>query len=384
MDITRRPAPWITEELEMFRASVRGLIRRHFTPELEAWLARGIVDREAWRIAGEAGLLCVSMPTEYGGGGGTFAHDCVIVEELEYAGFGIGFSVALHNAIVAPYIRDFGSEAQKARWLPAMARGEIVGAVAMTEPGAGSDLQAISTRAVRDGDTFRIDGQKTFISNGQLADLVLTVCTTEPGAGAKGLSLIGVEADAPGFARGRKLDKIGLHMSDTSELFYEGAVVPADNLLGGTEGRGFAMLMHELPQERLVIAVGAVAAMERALALTLDYVRQRKAFGKTVADFQNSQFALAECRTEIAAARAFVDDCIRLHLEGALDAATASMAKLWCTERQGIVIDRCLQMFGGNGFMADYPIGRMFVDARVQRIYGGTSEIMKLLIARSL
>jgi acyl-CoA dehydrogenase len=382
-NINRPPARWMTEDLDIFRASARKLIEREFVPHFEKWHAQGMVDRAAWRLAGDAGLLCPSMPTEYGGAGGTFAHDTVIIEELEYAGV-VGFSIGLHNAIVAPYVLHYGTEAQRRRWLPKFASGEYVGAIAMTEPGTGSDLQNVRTRAERTTEGFRVSGQKTFITNGQLADLVLTVCKTDPGQGAKGISLVAVEATRDGFRRGRNLDKIGLQASDTSELFYDDVEVPEDNLLGSAVGQGFYQLMQQLAQERLIIAIGAVAAMERAVELTLGYVKDRTAFGKRIFDFQNTQFKLAECKTETVVARKFVDDCLEQHLAGKFDAATASMAKYWCAERQCAVIDQCLQLFGGYGYMADYPIARMYTDARVQKIYGGTNEIMKLLIARSL
>jgi acyl-CoA dehydrogenase len=376
--------PWMTDELQILRSAVRELIMGEFAPQFARWRSQGFVDRAAWSAAGAAGLLCPAVAEIYGGSAGSFAHDCVIVEELEYAGIGLGFSLALHNSIVVPYIERYGTDAQRQQWLPKCVSGELVTAIAMTEPGTGSDLQAIRTRARRVGDEYRIDGQKTFISNGQLADLVITVCRTGEEPGARGLSLIVVPATAAGFRRGRNLEKIGLKASDTSELFYEDARVPAENVLGGIEGQGFRMLMEQLPQERLIIAVGAVAAMERAVALTTDYARERKAFGQPILSFQHTQFTLAECHTEAEVTRAFLDRCIGRHLAGKLDARTASMAKYWCTERQNQVIDRCLQVFGGNGYMAEYPIGQMFVDARVQKIYGGTNEIMKMLIARSL
>lgn len=382
--INRPAARWMTEDLEIFRASVRKLIEREFAPHYDRWNREGIVDRDAWRVAGDAGILCVSMPEEYGGAGGTFAHEAVIAEELEYSGIGIAFSIGLHNAIVAPYYLAYGTEEQRKRWLPKFASGEYVSAIAMTEPGTGSDLQGVRTVARKTKSGYAISGQKVFITNGQLADIVLTVCKTDPAEGARGISLIAVEADRPGFRRGRNLDKIGLHASDTSELFYDDVEVPEANLLGGTEGRGFYQLMDKLVQERLLLAVSAAAAMERAVALTTEYVKERRAFGRPILDFQNTQFRLAECKTEAAVARAFMDSCIERHIAGELDAVTASMAKYWCSERQCTVVDTCLQFFGGYGYMSEYPIARMFADARVQRIYGGTNEIMKMLIARSL
>jgi acyl-CoA dehydrogenase len=382
--LNRRPSRWMTGDLEIFRTSIRKLIGREFVPHIDKWMAQRMVDRAAWKLAGDAGLLCASIPEEYGGAGGSFAHEVIITEELEYSGIGFGFAIPLHNGIVAPYILHNGTTAQKERWLPRMAAGDMIGAIAMTEPGTGSDLQNVRTRAERMADGYRINGQKTFITNGQLADLVITVCKTDANAGAKGISLMVVERDSAGFRRGHNLEKIGFKISDTSELFYDDVPVPAENLLGGVEGQGFAMLMRELPQERLLIAVTAVAAMERALALTLDYVKERQAFGKKIIDFQNSQFVLAECKTEIAIARSFVDDCIVRHLSDELDAENASMAKWWCTDLQCKIMDRCLQLFGGYGYMEEYPISRMYVDARIQKIYGGTNEIMKILIARGL
>jgi acyl-CoA dehydrogenase len=355
-------------------------------PEARAakWREEGAVERAMWREAGEAGLLCLSAPREYGGGEGDFRHEAVVNEQLTLRGLN-GFGVALHNAIVAPYLVHYGSEEQKARWLPGMASGDLVGAIAMTEPGAGSDLQSVRTVARKDGNRYHLSGQKTFISNGQSADLIIVVAKTNPDLGAKGLSLIVVEtAEAEGFRRGRNLDKIGLEMQDTSELFFDEVSVPTANLLGAEEGGGFAQLMQQLPQERLTIAVTGVATMERALADTIAYVKERKAFGQRLIDFQNTQFKLAECKTEAQIARVFVDRLIGLHLEGNLDAAAASMAKYWVTEVENRVVDACLQMFGGYGYMNEYPIARMYRDSRVQRIYGGANEIMKALIARTL
>jgi acyl-CoA dehydrogenase len=324
------------------------------------------------------------MPEEFGGAGGTFAHESAIIEALGHAGVD-GFGIALHNSIVAPYILHYGSQEQKRRWLPAMATGRLIGAIAMTEPGAGSDLQGIKTTAKKSGNHYVINGAKTFITNGQNANLIVVVTKTDPAAGAKGTSLIVVETeDAPGFRRGRNLDKVGAHANDTSELFFDEVRVPTANLLGAAEGQGFVQLMQQLPQERLQIGGAAIAMVERALALTLDYVRDRKAFGKAVLEFQNTQFRLAEMKTEAVVGRVFYNDCVARHLEGRLTPELASMAKLWLTELQGRVVDGCLQMFGGYGYMNEYPIARMFRDARVQRIYGGTNEIMKLLIARSL
>ena len=373
-----------TAELTLFRETVRRFFAAEVVPHIAAWRKAGMVAREAWRRAGAAGLLCASMPAEFGGGGGDFRHEAILIEELAAIGFG-DFAISLHNAIIAPYLLHYGTETQKHRWLPRMASGDMVAAIAMTEPDAGSDLQAIRTTARRVGDTYVLNGQKTFISNGQLADLVIVAVKTRIDAGAKGISLIAVETrDAPGFRRGRNLEKIGKHAQDTSELFFDDVVVPAENLLGGEPDRGFAQLMQQLPQERLVIAVGAVAAMEAALAETIAYVRSRRAFGKTLMEFQNTRFVLAEAKTTTQVARVFVDDCIARLLAGTLDVGTAAMAKYWTSEMQGKVIDSCLQLFGGYGFMAEYPIAQRYTDARVQRIYGGSNEIMKELIARGL
>jgi acyl-CoA dehydrogenase len=348
------------------------------------WREDGMVERAMWREAGEAGLLCLGLPRVYGGGGGDFRHETVLNEQLARRGLG-GFAVALHNTIVAPYVFHYGSEEQKARWLPMMASGAFVGAIAMTESGTGSDLQAVRTVARKEGNHYVLSGQKTFISNGQSADLIVVVAKTDPALGAKGISLIVVEtAEAEGFRRGRNLDKLGFEMQDTSELFFDDVRVPTANLLGPVEGQGFAQLMQQLPQERLTIAVGGVATMERALDETIAYVKERKAFGQRLIDFQNTQFKLAECKTEAQIARVFVDRLIGLHLEGKLDAAAASMAKYWVTDLENKVVDACLQMFGGYGYMSEFPIARMYRDSRVQRIYGGANEIMKALIARTL
>ena len=324
------------------------------------------------------------MPEEYGGSGGTYAHETGIIEAISHVGVD-GFGIALHNSIVAPYIAHYGSEEQKQKWLPKMATGELIGAIAMTEPGAGSDLQGVKTRAVRDGNQYSINGSKTFITNGQLANLIIVVTKTDPEKGAKGTSLIVVETDeVEGFERGRNLDKIGLKSNDTSELFFNDVRVPTSNLLGTEEGQGFVQLMQQLPQERLQIGGTAIAMVERALAVTIDYVKERKAFGKPVLEFQNTQFKLAELKTEATIGRVFYNDCVTRHVKGELDPVTASMAKYWLSDLQGKVADECLQLHGGYGYMNEYPIARMWRDARVQRIYGGTNEIMKLLIARSL
>jgi acyl-CoA dehydrogenase len=351
---------------------------------VERWEDAGIVDREAWEKAGAAGLLCAAVPEEYGGAGGTFAHEHIIMYELGLAGLD-SFGIALHNAIVAPYILHYGTEEQKRKWLPKLASGEMIGAIAMTEPGAGSDLQGVRTSAVRDGNQYRVNGQKTFITNGQHANLIIVVAKTDPAAGAKGTSLIVIETEeVEGFRRGRNLDKIGLKGNDTSELFFDDVMVPTANLLGDDEGRGFVQLMEQLPQERHLIGVQAMAMIERALEHTIAYVKERKAFGKAIIEFQNTQFKLAECKTEATVAKVFNDHCTGQLIEGKLDQYTASMEKYWLTDLQNKIVDECLQLHGGYGYMNEYPIARMFRDARVQRIYGGTNEIMKLLIARSL
>ena len=371
-------------ELTLFRDTARRFFAAEVVPHIAEWRRAGMVAREAWRRAGEAGLLCASMPAEFGGGGGDFRHEAILIEELAAIGFG-DFAISLHNAIIAPYFLHYGTSEQKRRWLPRMASGEMIAAIAMTEPDAGSDLQAIRTTARRVGETFVINGQKTFISNGQLADIVIVAAKTRVDVGAKGISLIAVEtAGAHGFRRGRNLEKIGKHAQDTSELFFDDVVVPAENLLGIEPDRGFAQLMQQLPQERLVIAVGAVAAMEAAMAENITYARGRRAFGKTLLEFQNSRFVLAEAKTTTRVARVFVDDCIERLLAGTLDVSTAAMAKYWTSEMQGKTIDACLQLFGGYGYMAEYPIAHRYTDARVQRIYGGSNEIMKELIARDL
>jgi acyl-CoA dehydrogenase len=337
-----------------------------------------------WNKAGEAGLLGLSIPEEYGGAGGDYRHEVVLMEQLGLKGVD-GFGISLHNAIVMPYILEYGSEEQKQRWLPRLATGELVGAIAMTEPGAGSDLQGVKTTAKLVGNQYVINGSKTFITNGQTANLIIVVVKTDPEAGARGTSLIIVETDgAEGFERGRNLDKLGHEAQDTSELFFNDVKVPTQNLLGGDEGRGFFQLMGQLPQERLNIAVQGMATIERALELTIAYVKERKAFGKAIIDFQNTQFVLAECKTEATVARVFVNHCIEQHLAGKLDASTASMAKYWVSDLENKIVDRCLQLFGGYGFMNEYPIARMYRDSRVQRIYGGTNEVMKILIARTL
>ncbi len=378
-----RPA-WMTEELDMLADAADKFFERECVPHYEKWEKDGIIERSAWEKAGATGLLCAAIPEEYGGAGGTFAHEAVIIDSLGRAGVD-SFGIALHNAIVAPYILHYGTEDQKRNWLPRLASGELIGAIAMTEPGGGSDLQAIRTSAVPDGNQYRLNGQKTFITNGQHANLIVLVAKTDPSEGARGTSLIIVETDeVEGFKRGRNLEKIGLKAQDTSELFFDDVKVPTANLLGNEEGRGFYQLMEQLPQERHLIALQAMAMIELALEKTIEYVKERKAFGKAVMDFQNTQFKLAECKTEATIARVFCDHCTGLLIEGKLDATTASMAKYWLSDLQCKIVDECLQLHGGYGYMNEYPIARMYADARVQRIYGGTNEIMKVLIARSL
>ena len=375
---------WMTEELDAFRSQFRKFLAKDLAPHAEKWRHQKMVDRSAWRGLGDMGALLTSVPETYGGLGATFAYDAAVFEDIESVVPEALGGVSVSSGIVAHYILNYGSEEQKRRWLPGMARGELIGAIAMTEPGTGSDLQSVRTTARRQGNSYVINGQKTFITNGQTADLIIVVARTG-GPGAKGLSLIVVETEGnDGFRRGRNLDKIGLHASDTSELFFEDVVTPTENLLGGEEGRGFVQLMQQLPQERLIIAVGAVASMERAVRLTVDYTKERKAFGQPIIEFQNSAFKLAERKTEAMIARVFVDWCIERLIAGDLDAVTASMAKWWCAQKQVETADECLQLHGGYGYMQEYPISRMFVDARIQKIYGGTNEVMKLLIARSL
>jgi len=374
---------WEDGDLALFRQTVARFIEDEMQPGDAQAREQGHVGHALWRRAGELGLLCTDIPDEYGGAGGDFRHEAVIGEEL-YRSSLTGMNVAVHS-IVAHYLLNHGTPQQKAKWLPRMARGEMVGAIAMTEPGAGSDLQGVRLRAVRDGGDYLLNGAKTFISNGFLAGLVLVVARTDPDAGSKGISIIAVETDGlPGYRVGRLLDKIGMKAQDTSELFFDDVRVPAANLLGGTEGRGFAQLMSDLSYERLLIGVNSLAMMEGAYESTLQYVRERQAFGKPVAEFQNTRFQLAGIATQIQVGRAFIDRCVERQLEGTLDATTASMAKLWASEALGRVVDECVQLFGGYGYMNEYLIGRMYLDARIQRIYGGTSEIMKEVIARAM
>ncbi|MBK7262831.1 MAG: acyl-CoA dehydrogenase family protein [Rubrivivax sp.] len=384
MSLPLFPSPWMNDEHRMLQDSARRFFTERWVPQAATWREAGIMPRETWTEAGAQGLLCLSTPAAYGGGGGDFGHDAVVILEAARANLS-GYGGGLHSAIVAPYLFRCGTEEQKQRLLPRMVSGELVSAIAMTEPGTGSDLQGVRTQARRDGDHYVINGAKTFITNGQNANLVIVVCKTERDAGAKGISLLLVETDqVNGFRRGRKLDKMGLKSQDTSELFFDDVRVPAANLLGGHEGQGFIQLMEQLPQERLIIALQGVAAMERALDETLAYVKQRKAFGKAIWEFQNTRFKLAEVQATVLATRAFVDACMVAHLAGELDAARAALAKSWVSEQQGRVMDECLQLFGGYGYMMEYPIAELYVDARVQRIYGGTNEIMKELASRSM
>jgi acyl-CoA dehydrogenase len=372
-------------ELAMLADAADRFFQREAPPDVIArWRRQGQVDVEIWRKAGSAGLLGVSIPPEFGGAGGNFEHDVVLVESLVRNDVE-GFALQLHNVIVLPYILLHGSSEQKQRWLPKLCTGELIAAIAMSEPGAGSDLQAVRTTARRDGDVYRITGAKTFISNGQIANLIVVVAKTESSAGAKGISLFVVETDlVEGFRRGRTLDKIGLDAQDTSEIFFDDVVVPADNLLGLVEGRGFGQLMAELPRERLLMAVAGVQTMERAIAVTVEYVKQRTVFGQRLFDLQNTQFKLAEARAKATVAKVFVDDCVRRATAGTLDNTTSAVAKMWVTDTEWEVVDECLQLHGGYGYINDYAIAHMFRNSRIQRIYGGSNEIMKMLIARSL
>lgn len=382
----RTPAyvsPWLKDEVADVADLARSFFARELTPNTERFAAQHQVDSGTWLAAGQAGLLCISVPEEYGGGGGGFAHEAAVLWEQGKAGDGsLGYSI--HSTIVAHYVLAYGSEEQKRSWLPRMASGELIGAIAMTEPSTGSDLKNIRTTARLEGDHYVINGSKTFITNATHGGLIIVVARTG-GEGARGVSLIAVETEGlAGFERGRVLSKVGQHGQDTRELSFTDVRVPASNLLGEREGEGFYQLMAQLPQERLAIAITAVGYAELAFELALDYTRQREAFGQKVFDFQNTRFTLAEVSTEVLVARTFLDHCVALHVDGQLDAAMASRAKYYSTDLQGTVIDRCVQLFGGYGYMLEYPIGRLYADARVQRIYGGTNEIMKELIARNL
>ena len=376
------PRTLFSAEHELFRDTVRRFLEQEAVPYHAQWEKDGHVDRNLWRKAGEAGLLCSHIPESYGGMAADFLYSTVVIEEIGRLGLtGIGFS--LHSDIVAPYLLHYGSEAIKQKYLPRLVSGELITAIAMTEPGAGSDLQGVKTTAVLDGDSYVINGSKTFITNGYLADLVVVVAKTDPKAGAKGTSLFLVEAGTPGFDKGKRLEKVGMKAQDTAELFFQDVRVPKENLLGQA-GMGFAYLMQELPQERLTVGIGALSSAEAALQWTLEYTRERKAFGKPIGDFQNTRFKLAEMATEIQIGRVFVDRCLELHLQGKLDVPTAAMLKYWGTDLQCKVLDECVQLHGGYGYMWEYPVARAWADARVQRIYAGTNEIMKEIIARSL
>ncbi|MBK8957287.1 MAG: acyl-CoA dehydrogenase family protein [Proteobacteria bacterium] len=376
-------SPWMTADHELYRDTVRRFIETEFVPSRERWIEQGRPEPEAWAKAGAVGMLLPDVPAEYGGGGGDFGFDVITYEELSRAcisSFGNGI-----QSIVAHYLVRYGTEAQKHKWLPGMASGEIIASIAMTEPGTGSDLQAVKTRAQRDGDEYVLNGAKTFITNGYNANLICVVCKTDPEARAKGISLLMVEVDAlDGFRRNKPLKKVGMKGQDTCELFFDDVRVPVENILGGVEGQGFYQLMAQLPRERLIIGVSAVAAMEAVLEGTIDYCKQRKAFGQTLLDFQNTKFKLAELKTETKIARVFLDHCIEQLNAGTLDNETASMAKWWCSEKQFETAHQCLQLHGGYGYMLEYPVAHYFADARVQMIYGGSNEIMKELIGRSL
>ncbi|MEH6589677.1 MAG: acyl-CoA dehydrogenase family protein [Halioglobus sp.] len=380
-------ASWIDDELRILHDSALRFTAAEFAPHREAWEEQGMCDRTAWSKAGEAGLLCASIPECYGGAGGDYRHEAVIYDAMIRGGAAasIAGGNTVHSQIVAHYILNYCSEEQKQKWLPRLASGDMVGAIAMTEPGAGSDLQGVKTTAVKDGEQYILNGSKTFISNGQHAELIVVVCKTDPSAGAKGTSLVVVETEGlEGFSRGRNLDKIGLKEADTSELFFSDARVPAANLIGDEEGQGFIQLMKQLPQERLSIACAGATIAEMAVEETVKYTKDRAAFGKTVFDFQNTRFKLAECKTEATISRVFVNQCIEKLLRSELSAEEASMAKWWCSQKQCDIVDECLQLHGGYGYMWEYPIARMYADSRVQKIYGGTNEIMKELISRSL
>ncbi|HMY01047.1 MAG TPA: acyl-CoA dehydrogenase family protein [Agitococcus sp.] len=374
----------LNTELEQFRDMVKRFLDKEIKPNYEQWEKDGIIPRDVWFNMGANGLLCVDQPEEYGGVGVSYLYSMVVLEEASRANFAsLATGLSVHSDIAAPYVQHIGNEAQRQQWLPKMISGEVIGAIGMTEPGAGSDLQAIRTTAIRNGDHYVLNGSKTFITNGQHADLVILAAKTDPNGGAKGVSLFLVDMKLAGCARGRNLEKMGLHSQDTSELFFDNVKLPLDSLLG-EEGKGFAYLMNELPRERLNLAVCAVAASEGLLEATITYTQERKAFGNPISKLQNTRFTLATCHTDIAVNRAFINQCIDQYMVGKLDASTAAVAKLSTTDMQCRVADACLQLFGGYGYMMEYPAARAYVDARIQRIYGGTNEIMKEVIARSL
>jgi acyl-CoA dehydrogenase len=376
-------SPWESEDQRLLRTHAASFFRKEATPHQERWAEQHHVDREFWTKTGAAGLLCLELPEQYGGGDGNFGHEAVVTNELTLAGDS-AFGFGVHSTICAHYILAFGTDEQKARWLPRVTTGEAVLAIAMTEPGTGSDLQAVRTTAVRDGDDYLVNGSKTFISNGTHCDLLIIVAKTDPSQGAKGISLLVAETeDSPGFERGRVLKKIGQHGQDTRELSFTDMRVPVQNLIGGVDGQGFLQLMKQLPRERLSIALAGVAMAEAAVVEAVNYAKERQAFGQPILDYQNTKFVLAECKADVLAGKTLMDHCVQLCIDGTLDAATASMAKLWATEMQCKVVDKCLQIFGGYGYMMEYPIAQMYAAARVQRIYGGTNEIMKELIGRS-